>query len=131
MKNDFNHVMVSGTVISSPTVSFTHGGARVVSVRIRINNESKDKKNGVIRQFYSIVQLHFFNSLAETAYPLLENGVELYVDGCLLSRGCDESYGNVKVQTGVVVKRFHVANSSNSNFDENHEADSDLARRSI
>ncbi len=101
-KGSVNKVILIGHLGDNPELRYTPAGDAVTSFRIATNRAWKDKegKQQTKTEWHRIV---VWRKLAEICGEYLKKGSHVYVEGRMETRSWDDSSGNKKYVTEVIV----------------------------
>ena len=106
-KSSVNKVILIGHLGDNPELRYTPAGDAVASFRIATNSVWKDKegKQQTKTEWHRIVA---WRRLAEICSEYLKKGSHVYVEGRLETRSWDDSSGNKKYATEVIVNAMQM-----------------------
>ncbi|MCK4532833.1 single-stranded DNA-binding protein [bacterium] len=106
-KGSVNKVILMGHLGDNPELRYTPAGDAVASFRIATNRVWKDKegKQQTKTEWHRII---VWRKLAEICSEYLKKGSHVYVEGRLETRSWDDSSGNKKYITEVIVSTMQM-----------------------
>lgn len=106
-KGSVNKVILMGHLGDNPELRYTPAGDAVASFRIATNSVWKDKegKQQTKTEWHRII---VWRKLAEICSEYLKKGSHVYVEGRLETRSWDDSSGNKKYITEVIVNTMQM-----------------------
>jgi len=114
MANGINKVTLIGRLGADPELKYTASGTAVASVSLATSETWKDKATGEKQESTEWHRLVFWNRLAEIAGEYPKKGDLLYVDGKLSTRKWQDSNGNDRWTTEIVVQNMQMLSNKNS-----------------
>lgn len=107
MAGSINKVILVGNLGAEPKVSNTSNGAKIVNLNIATSDSWKDKLSGERKERTEWHRVVIFNpQLAEIAEKYLRKGSKVYLEGQLQTRKWEDSNGQEKYSTEVVLQNF-------------------------
>ena len=105
MNNLRNQVQLIGNLGSNPIVKELSNGNKVARITIATNEQYTNNKGEIIKetQWHTLVA---WNNQAVFAEKYLEKGKEICVSGKLNNRSYEDSEGNMRYVTEIVVNNF-------------------------
>ena len=108
MAYSINKVILVGNVGNDPEVKTFQSGDKVINFSIATSESWKDKESGEQK---SITEWHkvaiFNNALVEIADKFVKKGMKIYIEGQLQTRKWQDSSGNDRYSTEVVLQGFN------------------------
>ena len=102
-----NKVILVGNLGRDPEVRRLPSGDPVVNLRLATTESWRDKNSGERRERTEWHNVVIFNeNLARVAEQYLKKGAKVYIEGQLQTRDWEDSSGNKRYTTEVVVQRF-------------------------
>lgn len=98
-----NKVILVGNVVADPEVKATPKGTYVANIRLATNTYTGKDEEGNVREQTEFHHLVAFGKTAEFAGQYLHKGRLLYVDGRLKTNSWQDSAGQKRYRTEVVV----------------------------
>jgi single-strand DNA-binding protein len=98
-----NKVILVGNVVADPEVKATPKGTYVANIRLATNTYTGKDEEGNVREQTEFHHLVAFGKTAEFAGQHLHKGRLLYVDGRLQTNTWQDSAGQKRYRTEVVV----------------------------
>lgn len=107
MAGSINKVILVGNLGADPRVSNTQNGAKIVNLSLATSDTWKDRLSGERKERTEWHRVVIFNpQLAETAERYLRKGSKVYIEGQLQTRRWEDSNGQEKFTTEVVLQNF-------------------------
>ncbi len=107
MAVSINKVILVGNLGADPRVSNTQSGAKIVNLSVATTDSWKDKLSGERKDRTEWHRVVIFNpQLAEVAEKYLHKGSKVYLEGQLQTRKWEDSNGQEKYTTEVVLQNF-------------------------
>ena len=107
MAGSINKVMLVGNLGADPRVSNTQSGAKIVNFTLATSDRWRDKASGEFKERTEWHRVVIFNpQLAETAERYLHKGSKVYLEGQLQTRRWEDSNGQERFTTEVVLQNF-------------------------
>ena len=107
MAGSINKVILVGNLGADPRVSNTQNGAKVVNLSVATTESWKDKLSGERKDRTEWHRVVIFNpQLADVAERYLRKGSKVYVEGQLQTRKWEDTNGQEKFSTEVVLQNF-------------------------
>lgn len=107
MAGSINKVILVGNLGAEPKVSNTSNGAKIVNLNIATSDSWKDKLSGERKERTEWHRVVIFNpQLADIAEKYLRKGSKVYLEGQLQTRKWEDSNGQEKYTTEVVLQNF-------------------------
>ena len=107
MAYSINKVILVGNVGNDPESKTFQSGDRVVNFSIATSESWKDKESGEQK---SITEWHkvaiFNNALVEIADRYIKKGMKIYLEGQLQTRKWQDSSGNDRYTTEIVLQKY-------------------------
>jgi single-strand DNA-binding protein len=103
-----NRVTLLGRLTADPELRTTPSGTQVANLRLATNEYAGKDESGVRREHTEFHTLVLFGRQAEVAGSYLRKGRLLYADGHLRSRSWDDSDGNKRHATEIVLDSFQM-----------------------
>ena len=107
MAYSINKVILVGNVGNDPEVKTFQSGDKVINFSIATSESWKDKESGEQK---SITEWHkiaiFNNALVEIADKFIKKGMKIYIEGQLQTRKWQDSSGNDRFSTEIVLQNF-------------------------
>jgi len=108
MAGSINKVILVGNLGADPRISNTQSGTKIVNLSIATNETWKDKLSGERKERTEWHRVVIYNSqLAETAERYLRKGSKVYIEGQLQTRKWEDTNGQEKYTTEVVLQNFN------------------------
>lgn len=107
MAGSINKVILVGNLGADPKVNMTQNGSKVVNLSIATSDSWKDKVSGERKERTEWHRVVVFNpQLAEVAEKYLRKGSKVFVEGQLQTRKWEDTNGQEKYTTEVVLQNF-------------------------
>ncbi|MBE6452488.1 MAG: single-stranded DNA-binding protein [Alphaproteobacteria bacterium] len=107
MAGSINKVILVGNLGADPRVSNTQNGAKVVNLSVATTESWKDKLSGERKDRTEWHRVVIFNpQLADVAERYLRKGSKVYLEGQLQTRKWEDTNGQEKFSTEVVLQNF-------------------------
>ncbi len=107
MAYSINKVILVGNVGNDPELKTFQSGDRVINFSIATSESWKDKESGEQK---SITEWHkiaiFNNALVDIADKFIKKGMKVYVEGQLQTRKWQDSSGNDRYTTEIVLQKY-------------------------
>ncbi|USE36414.1 single-stranded DNA-binding protein [Endozoicomonas sp. SCSIO W0465] len=105
MARGINKVILVGNVGQDPVVRFTPGGDAIANISLATSERWKDQ-HGQQQERTEWHRIVIFGKLTEIAQQLVRKGSKLYIEGKLQTRKWQDSNGQDRYSTEVVVNGF-------------------------
>lgn len=107
MVGSINKVILVGNLGADPKVANTASGTKVVNLNIATSDSWKDKLSGERKERTEWHRVVIFNpQLADVAEKYLRKGSKVYLEGQLQTRKWEDSNGQERYTTEVVLQNF-------------------------
>ena len=107
MAVSINKVTLLGNLGADPRVSNTQSGAKIVNLSVATTDSWKDKLSGERKDRTEWHRVVIFNpQLADLAERYLHKGSKVYLEGQLQTRKWEDSNGQEKYTTEIVLQNF-------------------------
>lgn len=107
MVGSINKVILVGNLGAEPKVANTQSGSKIVNLNIATSDSWKDKLSGERKERTEWHRVVIFNAqLAEIAERYLKKGSKVYLEGQLQTRKWEDSAGQEKYTTEIVLQNF-------------------------
>ena len=107
MSVSINKVTLLGNLGADPRVSNTQSGAKIVNLSVATTDSWKDKLSGERKDRTEWHRVVIFNpQLADLAERYLHKGSKVYLEGQLQTRKWEDSNGQEKYTTEIVLQNF-------------------------
>ena len=107
MAGSINKVILVGNLGADPKVSNTQSGAKIVNLNVATSDTWKDKLSGERKDRTEWHRVVIFNpQLADIAERYLHKGSKVYLEGQLQTRKWEDSNGQERYTTEVVLQNF-------------------------
>lgn len=107
MAGSINKVILVGNLGADPRVSNTQSGTKIVNFNLATSDRWRDKATGEMKEKTEWHRVVIFNpQLAETAERYLHKGSKVYLEGQLQTRRYQDSNGQEKFTTEVVLQNY-------------------------
>ncbi len=107
MAGSINKVILVGNLGADPRVSNTQSGTKIVNLNLATSDRWKDKLSGEWKERTEWHRVVIFNpQLADTAERYLRKGSKVYIEGQLQTRKWEDSNGQERYTTEVVLQNF-------------------------
>ena len=107
MAGSINKVILVGNLGQDPRVASTQSGSKIVSFSLATSDTWRDKATGERKDRTEWHNVVIFNSgLADTAEKYLHKGSKVYLEGQLQTRRYQDSTGQEKFTTEVVLQNY-------------------------
>ena len=107
MAYSINKVILVGNVGNDPEVKTFQSGDKVINFSVATSESWKDKESGEQK---SITEWHkvaiFNNALVDIADKFVKKGMKIYIEGQLQTRKWQDSSGNDRYSTEVVLQKY-------------------------
>lgn len=100
-----NKVIIVGNLGKDPDVKELDNGT-ITNISVATSESWKDKSSGEVKEKTEWHRVVFFGKLAEIAGQYLKQGSQVYIEGKLVTRKWQDSDGNDKYSTEIVVDGF-------------------------
>ena len=108
MAGSVNKVILVGNLGRDPESRSFQNGGKVVNLRIATSESWKDKNSGERKESTEWHSVAIFNEgLANVAERYLRKGSKVYIEGALQTRKWQDSSGQDKYSTEIVLKGFN------------------------
>ncbi len=108
MVGSINKVILVGNLGADPRINTTSNGGKVATLSIATSDSWKDKLSGERKERTEWHRAVIFNSqLAEIAERYLRKGSKVYLEGQLQTRKWEDTNGQEKYTTEVVLQNFN------------------------
>ena len=105
-----NKVILVGNLGSDPVVNNTQSGTKVVNLNVATSDSWKDRNTGERKDRTEWHRVVIFNpQLADTAERYLRKGSKVYLEGQLQTRKWEDSNGQEKYTTEIVLQNYSAA----------------------
>ena len=101
-----NKVIIVGNVGSDPEVRSLQSGDEVCNLSIATSESWKDKATGEKKEKTEWHRVVIFGSLVNVVKNYVAKGSKLYIEGALQTRSWDDSNGQKKYSTEIVLRGF-------------------------
>lgn len=107
MSRSVNKVILVGNLGRDPEIRSTQNGDRIANLQIATSESWKDKNSGESRERTEWHRVVVFNDgLIDVIECYLKKGSKLYVEGALQTRKWQDSDGNDRYSTEVVLQKY-------------------------
>src|SRR2546427_3043636 len=106
-----NKVMLVGRLTADPEIRTLPSGTSLATMRMATNTYGGKEEDGTKKEYTEFHSLVVFARLAEVAGELLRKGRLVYVEGRLRYRTWENSEGQKRYSTEVVVDTFQLIDS--------------------
>ncbi len=107
MVGSINKVILVGNLGADPRVGNSQNGSKIVNLSVATSDSWKDKVSGERKERTEWHRVVIFNSqLAEVAEKYLHKGSKVYIEGQLQTRKWEDSNGQERYSTEVVLQNF-------------------------
>ena len=107
MAYSINKVTLVGNVGNDPEVKTFQNGNKVVNLSIATSERWKDKESGEMKSNTEWHRVVIFNMLlADIAEKYIKKGAKIYIEGQLQTRKWQDSSGNDRYSTEVVLQKY-------------------------
>ena len=107
MAGSINKVILVGNLGADPRVANTQSGSKVVNFTLATSDRWRDKASGELKERTEWHRVVIFNAqLADIAERYLHKGSKVYVEGQLQTRRWEDSNGQEKFTTEIVLQNF-------------------------
>ena len=113
-----NKVTLLGRLTADPDVRTLPSGTSVASMRLATNSYGGKEEDGTKKEYTEFHSLVAFGRLAEVAGELLRKGRLVYVEGRLRYRTWENSEGQKRYSTEIVIDNFQLIDSRQSPLEE-------------
>ena len=108
MVGSINKVILVGNLGADPRVSNTANGSKIVNLTVATSDSWKDKLSGERKERTEWNRVVIFNpQLADVAERYLRKGSKVYIEGQLQTRKWEDSNGQERYTTEVVLQNFN------------------------
>jgi single-strand DNA-binding protein len=107
MAGSVNKVILIGNLGADPEVRHTQDGRSICNIRVATTDSWRDKQSGERREkteWHSVVI--FSEQLAKVAQQYLKKGAKVYIEGQLQTRKWQDSSGNDRYTTEIVLQNY-------------------------
>lgn len=112
-----NKVFLIGNIGKDPQVRTTQGGATVTTFSLATTEKYK-KQSGELAEKTEWHNIVAWRQLAETCGKYLHKGMQVYVSGKIKTRGYEDSGGNKKYITEIVIDEMKMLGGKGSAREE-------------
>jgi single-strand DNA-binding protein len=113
-----NKVMLVGRLTADPDIRALPSGTFLANMRMATNSYGGKEEDGTRKEYTEFHSLVAFGRLAEVAGELLRRGRLLYVEGRLRYRTWENSEGQKRYSTEIVIDNFQLIDSRQSALEE-------------
>ena len=113
-----NKVMLVGRLTADPDIRALPSGTFLANMRMATNSYGGKEEDGTRKEYTEFHSLVAFGRLAEVAGELLRKGRLLYVEGRLRYRTWENSEGQKRYSTEIVIDNFQLIDSRQSALEE-------------
>ncbi|MBR2922689.1 MAG: single-stranded DNA-binding protein [Alphaproteobacteria bacterium] len=107
MAGSINKVILVGNLGDDPKVSNTNNGTKIVNMNLATSESWKDRSTGERKERTEWHRIVIFNpALADVAEKYLRKGSKVYLEGQLQTRSWEDSSGQKRYTTEVVLQNF-------------------------
>ena len=107
MVGSINKVTLVGNLGADPRVGNSQNGSKIVNLSVATSDSWKDKVSGERKERTEWHRVVVFNpQLAEVAEKYLHKGSKVYIEGQLQTRKWEDSNGQERYSTEVVLQNF-------------------------
>lgn len=107
MAGSVNKVILIGNLGADPEIRHTQSGTAIANLRIATSESWKDKQSGERREKTEWHSIAIFNEhLVKIAEQYLKKGSTIYVEGQLQTRKWQDSAGNDRYTTEIVLQNY-------------------------
>ncbi len=107
MAGSINKVILVGNLGDDPKVSNTNNGTKIVNMNLATSESWKDRSTGERKERTEWHRVVIFNpGLADVAEKYLRKGSKVYLEGQLQTRSWEDSSGQKRYTTEVVLQNF-------------------------
>ena len=107
MAGSINKVILIGRLGADPETRHTQDGRPICNMRIATSESWKDKQSGERREKTEWHNIVIFNEgLAKVAQDYLKKGANVYIEGQLQTRKWQDSSGNERYSTEIVLQNY-------------------------
>ena len=107
MVGSINKVILVGNLGADPRVSNTANGSKIVNLTVATSDTWKDKLSGERKERTEWNRVVIFNpQLADVAERYLRKGSKVYIEGQLQTRKWEDTNGQERYTTEVVLQNF-------------------------
>ena len=107
MVGSINKVILVGNLGADPRVGNSQNGSKIVNLSVATSDSWKDKVSGERKERTEWHRVVVFNpQLAEVAEKYLHKGSKVYIEGQLQTRKWEDSNGQERYSTEVVLQNF-------------------------
>jgi len=104
-----NKVILEGYVSNEPEMKFSNEGTEIMNFSLATNNHfTKNGKEVSTVDYHRVVM---FSKLAKKFYGKIKKGDNLHLEGRIKYSSWEDSDGNTKYSTNIVVNRCHIIKS--------------------
>ncbi len=108
MAGSVNKVILIGNLGADPEVRHTQDGRAICNIRLATTESWRDKQSGERREKTEWHSVVIFNEqLGKVAQQYLKKGAKVYIEGQLQTRKWQDSSGNDRYTTEVVLQNFN------------------------
>ncbi len=108
MAGSVNKVILIGNLGADPEVRHTQDGRAICNIRLATKESWRDKQSGERREKTEWHSVVIFNEqLGKVAQQYLKKGSKVYIEGQLQTRKWQDSSGNDRYTTEVVLQNFN------------------------
>lgn len=104
-----NKVILVGNLGGDPEVCYMANGGAVTNITVATSESWNDKETGNTREKTEWHRVVLFGKQAEVAGEYLKKGSQVYIEGQLQTRKWQDSNGQDRYTTEVVVQGYHSA----------------------
>ena len=101
-----NKVIVLGRLGQDPDVRYNASGDAITNISVATSEEWKNKTTGEKESKTEWHKITFFGGLAKVAGDYLKKGSQVYVEGKIQTRQWEDSDGNTRYSTEIIVDGF-------------------------
>ena len=109
-----NKVFIMGRLGADPELRRTQSGISVVSFRLAVDRDFKDKQTGESKERSEWHNVVFAGPVVATVEKYLEKGATVYIEGRLRTRKWQDKEGNDRYTTEVVARTFQFLDKKGS-----------------
>jgi single-strand DNA-binding protein len=113
-----NKVMLVGRLTADPDIRALPSGTFLANMRMATNSYGGKEEDGTRKEYTEFHSLVAFGRLAEVSGELLRKGRLLYVEGRLRYRTWENSEGQKRYSTEIVIDNFQLIDSKPSALEE-------------
>lgn len=111
MSRGVNKVILVGNLTKDPELRFSSGGGAIANWAIATNDSYKDKNTGEVKESTEFHRCVAFGRVGEIAGEYLKKGSKVYVEGSLKTRKWQDSSGQDRYTTEIVVNDLQLLDS--------------------